>query len=482
MTDKEKDLSIEDILGILRESRVVIILLAVLAAFAVFIETYCFEKDTFTANGILYISNRNQENAVQVIQKGDIDSSRSLSTTYIELLKTDSFLEAVSAKLPFDCSWKRISSILSVSVVNETELIRISVTSDTSYEAYCVTQEILNQAPAMLADIFEGGEIKVVNPPRIPSAPNSKGIIKKSLLALFVGAFLGCIYAFIKSFLDKNVHSGNEISKHYGISLLGETARPSGSRRHIRKNKYHMTDDFENVLNDDTDFDTVETYKSIRTNIMFSMPKQDNAKVIAVTSSIPGEGKTTTAINLAITFAQTGAKILLIDCDLRRSRVHRYLQIEKKDGVSNVVCGYTLLENAIQQNIRPNLDCITAGENPPNPAELLQTEEFKNMISVLQSQYDYIFIDTPPITVVTDATVVTKVCTGVIVVARSEMTTYDLLDPAIKELKNAGSQIIGTIVHDSSEKQKKYGYYKSKYGSKYAYKYAYRYGDNEKKW
>ncbi|MGM9551143.1 MAG: CpsD/CapB family tyrosine-protein kinase [Clostridia bacterium] len=241
----------------------------------------------------------------------------------------------------------------------------------------------------------------------------------------------------------------------------------------------------EKILNKDSDFTVVEKYKAMRTNIMFSMTKKDHGRAIVVTSSIPGEGKTTTAINLAITFAQTGARVMIVDCDLRKSRVHRYLDIEKKDGVSNVLCGFITLDQAIKKNIRENLDCITAGEVPPNPAELLESEEFGKMIDELKQRYDYIFVDTPPVTVVTDAAVAMKQCSASIVVVRKDVTTFDLLDETMEVMGNTGKKIIGVAMLGTEDSKKGYGYYKKggkygyKYGYKYDYRYEYKYQDND---
>ena len=482
MTDMKKDLAVEDIAHILWSNKVIIIILSIIVSLSVFVKINYFTRDQFSANCVLYVSNKDEKTITQIIEKSDIDTSRSLSATYIELLKTDSFLESVCEDLPQKCSWRELSSMLSISTVNETELINISVTADSKDEAYDAAVGIMNKAPAMLINVFEGGDAKVVNPPRYPENPIDKGIVIKVAAGFILGTLIGCIYVFIKRIMDKKIHKGDDVANRYGISILGETAQSVNQSRRLFKVNRKVADEIRNVINDTTDFDTVETYKSIRTNIMFSAPKQETGKVIVITSALPGEGKTTTAINLAITFAQTGAKILIIDCDLRRSRVHRYLGIERKEGVSNVVCGYAKLEQAIQKDVKENLDCLTAGETPPNPAELLQSQEFQTMISELQHQYDYIFVDTPPITIVTDAAVLTKQCEGVIIVARSEMTTYDLFDLALDELKNTGAKIIGAIIHESSDKQKKYSYYKNKkYGGRYAYKYAYRYGEDEKK-
>lgn len=236
------------------------------------------------------------------------------------------------------------------------------------------------------------------------------------------------------------------------------------------------------ILDENTGFSTIETYKSIRTNIMFSMPKSDKGKVIVVTSSSPGEGKTTTSVNLAITFAQTGAKVLLMDCDLRKARVHRYLKIDKQDGVTNVLCGFSEFDAAVKKNVRENLDCLTSGVIPPNPSELLETGEFSKLLEELKERYDYIIVDTPPVTVVTDAAIAIRQCTGVIVVIRQNVTTYDLLDLTMADIEKAGVKVLGFIVLGTENKAKRYSYYnarKYRYRYGYRYKYDYRYDDSD---
>lgn len=234
----------------------------------------------------------------------------------------------------------------------------------------------------------------------------------------------------------------------------------------------------ERILLNINDFDTVETFKSIRTNIRFSLPKSDGGKVICVTSSFPGEGKTTTVINLAITHAQMGAKVILVDCDLRKSTVHKYLKLKRQEGVTDIVCGFAELENAIQKNVQPNFDVLTAGEVPPNPAELLETDAFSELLEDLKAKYDYIFIDTPPAPIVTDTVLITRHCTGAIVVVKENVTTYDLLDETMATLKKASAKVIGVIMLGVTSKEKKNRYYKNK-SSYYTYGYAQSVDDNK---
>ncbi|MBR6682118.1 MAG: CpsD/CapB family tyrosine-protein kinase [Clostridia bacterium] len=228
------------------------------------------------------------------------------------------------------------------------------------------------------------------------------------------------------------------------------------------------------VLGFNSTFAMTESYKSIRTNIMYSMPKTNSGKVLVITSATPDDGKTTTCTNLALTFAQTGAKVLLIDCDLRKPRIHRHLCLERKDGISNVLCGFAELDKAIKRNVRDNLDVLTSGETPPNPVELLGSAEFEEMINTLKEKYDYIFIDTPPINIVTDATLAIKQSTGTVFIVKQNHTTYDMLEEALDKLNKVNTNIIGTIFISAKDSHQKY---KRSYVKRYLKKYSYKYSE-----
>ncbi len=245
------------------------------------------------------------------------------------------------------------------------------------------------------------------------------------------------------------------------------------------KNNY--AESIKHILSENSGFNTIETYKSIRTNIMFSLPKAENGKVIAVTSAVPGDGKSTTSINLAITFAELGVKVALLDCDLRKSRIHRYLQIERNLGITNVLCGFCSFEEAVKRDVRPNLDVLTAGEIPPNPAELFETAEFDNLINKLKEEYDYILIDTPPVKVVTDAVIISKNASGIVLTVRENQTTHEEIETSLSALNTVGAKILGAIVRECDSTRKKYGYSKGGYYRRYGYGkrgYNYNYKDD----
>lgn len=227
-----------------------------------------------------------------------------------------------------------------------------------------------------------------------------------------------------------------------------------------KKSKYDELSKSENtpVLNGEMDnFLRAESYKVVRTNIMFSLPKTDKGRVIGVTSSIPNEGKTTNGINLALTFAQTGAKVVLVDCDLRKPRVHRYMKLDLGVGVSNYVCGYSEYDEIIRKGIG-SMDVITAGEHTVNPVEILTSDRFRSLIDRLAEDYDYVFIDSPPVSVVTDAVVLAQCCSGVVIVAKAKYTTYDVLDYTVENLRKSRSKILGFILTNAQDKKRLYRY------------------------
>ena len=476
--NEDKDVSLFDIKEILQDiwkGKFFILALMIVSSLTMAIRVEFFVSEKYTADGVLYIHSQNQQDSG--VTRNDIIDARVMSTTYMETLKLRSLLMEVSEETGNVYSWKQIRNMMKISSVNETEYISISVTANDPKMAYKIAKCICEKAQGKFSEIFKGGEATIVDEVIYPKSADSKGGLKKVLISLMAGAVLGILIIVVINLLDRRIRKSEEISKKYNISILGETML-SESVKNRKDKKKHIHNENNEIINETTDFNTIEAYKTIRTNIMFSVPKQDKGQVIVITSAIPGEGKTTTSINLALTFARMGVKVLLIDCDLRKPRVHRYMGLKRGVGVSNVICGYSDVDNVIRRDVKEHLDVITAGDIPPNPAELFENQSFGKMIEHLQDEYEYIFVDTPPITVVTDAIVAMKNCTGAILVARQGITITDLFANAVAEAKKSKVKILGAIFHDSKEIQSKHNYYqRGKYGYKYKYNYNYRYGD-----
>jgi capsular exopolysaccharide synthesis family protein len=201
-----------------------------------------------------------------------------------------------------------------------------------------------------------------------------------------------------------------------------------------------------------------EAYRTLRTNIQFSSFESD-IKTILITSSGPSEGKTTTSGNLALTFAQSGKKVLLVDCDLRRPSVHKKFMISNQIGLSNLLINNLKLED-VAVNYIDNLYILTSGTIPPNPAEMMGSKKMKAFIEEVREKFDYIILDTPPVIAVTDAQILSTMADGVLLVVSSGQAEKEAAERAKELLMNVKANILGVVLNKVEiNSRKSYGYY-----------------------
>ncbi len=223
------------------------------------------------------------------------------------------------------------------------------------------------------------------------------------------------------------------------------------------------------VVSKDAPFQFVEAYKSLRTNLEF-LSATSNCKTILITSSVPEEGKSNVAINLAITLAASNKRVVLVDCDMRKSAISRYLRIPRShSGLTNVITTKDVgkLPDALLRLKDNGITVLPVGTIPPNPAELLSTPIVERIFAALQQTYDYVIVDTPPVSVVTDAAVLSRVSDGVLLVVRPGVTTIQGAQLSKKNLEAVDAHILGVVMN---------GYNVKKTGRKDGYSYAYSYG------
>lgn len=193
-------------------------------------------------------------------------------------------------------------------------------------------------------------------------------------------------------------------------------------------------------------FAAKESYRAIRTNLMFSLAKK-GCKVIMFTSSIPGEGKTTTLSNVAFSIAKSNKKVLLVDLDLRKPRVHRLMKLSNTPGLTNILSGFNSAEEVIHKEVFQGLDVLCAGTISPNPAELVASEEMANLLEKLKADYDYVLLDTPPINVISDALTLMPYVDGTVMVVRPNYTARKDLQNAIEKINMVGGKILGVVAN-----------------------------------
>ncbi|MCI8389057.1 MAG: CpsD/CapB family tyrosine-protein kinase [Clostridiales bacterium] len=216
-------------------------------------------------------------------------------------------------------------------------------------------------------------------------------------------------------------------------------------------------------MGENLNFAAKEAYKRLRTNVMFSFADEKECRIIGITSSIRGEGKSTTSSNLAYSFAEMGKKVLLIDADMRLSQIHKIFEMSQSPGLSNLLAGVSNGSNIVRgTEYHKNLSIISAGDTVPNPTELLSSRRMSATLELLSSKYDIIILDLPPIDAVSDALIVSGLLHGMIVVTRQNYVDKRALKSAMNQLKFHNVNVLGFVVNCVDVND---GYYKKRYGS-----------------
>ena len=230
------------------------------------------------------------------------------------------------------------------------------------------------------------------------------------------------------------------------------------------------------------DYYTEEAFNQLRTNITFSFTDDGSTRIIGITSSMRGEGKSFVSCCIANSIAKTGKRVLLIDADLRLPTVAKKLKLQNNVGLSNLLTDSKVsTAETINRGAFGGVDVLTSGTIPPNPSELLESERMKQLLASYSEVFDYIVIDLPPVTAVTDALIVSRYIDGLIIVTRHEHTDRTALSETIRQLRLAGARMLGFVYNgkylSGGAYTNKYYKYKYRYGYKYRYRYSYRYGD-----
>lgn len=217
-------------------------------------------------------------------------------------------------------------------------------------------------------------------------------------------------------------------------------------------------------------FSVTEAYKLLRANIMFSFPDEGIGHVIGITSSLQSEGKSSTACNTAYALAESGAKVLLLEADLRRPSIANKLGLARTPGLTNLLVARGDYKELLQHNsVAPNMDVLTSGNIPPNPSELLGSNRMEQLMKQLTQDYDYVIVDLPPVNLVSDPIVISKMLDSVIIVVRNGVSEQRMLAETMRQLKLINVRILGFVFRDNAENSKQY---RRRYAAKYKRYYA----------
>jgi len=316
-----------------------------------------------------------------------------------------------------------------------------------------------------LTEEMKTGNIRIIDSAEVPRNPIKPKKRLNLMLAVVVGLFLGVGLAFFLEYLDNTIKLPDDVKEHLKIPYLGPIPAFVADED---TDGYH--DDL--VLMHSPKSAASESFRGIRTGILFSSA-ETAPQAILVTSAGPSEGKTLCAANLAVTMAQAGSRVVIMDCDMRRPRVHKVFQAKRDPGVSSLLVGKGELKNAIIHSAVKNLDIIPVGPIPPNPSEILGSKKMKGLIEGLRQHYNRIIIDSPPITAVTDAVIVSQLVDGVLLVVLAGDTPRQIIQNGVAQLTAANTHILGAVLNGIKTGRDSHYYYQ--------YYYYYYGGDGDRK-
>ncbi len=345
--------------------------------------------------------------------------------------------------------------------MKEIEYRRLDRAREQNEKLYAFLLERLKEAD--LAKMMRVNNVEVIDYATVPRVAIRPRVSLSVLLGLFVGLAMGALLAWLREQLDRSLKTPDELEQILGVTFLGllphyDRDEDQKQRKGQPRRRAPLTAPPELIVHERPRSGVAEAARTVRTNLLFMNPDKPY-QVMLVSSAAPSEGKTTIACSLAIALAQSGQRVCIIDCDLRRPRIHRIFGRQGDAGVTNVIVGDAALDEVARPTIIDNLWSIPAGPIPPNPADLLHSERFRKFLQDLRSRFDRVVIDSPPLVAVTDAAIISQQVDGCIFVIRAFKTDKHVARQGVRSLRDVGAPLAGAVLNAVSFGRHEYSHY-----------------------
>lgn len=377
--------------------------------------------------------------------------------SYAELLKGETLARRTIDKLGLDTTAAALQEAVTAKAKMDTVLIVVDVLDESAVQARDVANAMSDEFVVMVRELetAEDGtkpnaRVVVEQRASLPVEPVSPKMTRILLIGVAVGLLLGIAIAVLRDLLDNTVKDRRTLEELAGVGLVG-TIPLDKERRKVAAITFR-----------DENSGIAEAFRKLRTNLQF-LAVDDPPRVIVITSSMPSEGKSTTAINIALALAEAEHSVVIVDGDMRRPMLDKYLGVIGQVGFSTVLSGRACLSEVLQPTRFSGLTALSSGATPPNPSELLGSLAAKKLISDLRAQFDYVIVDSSPLAAVTDAAILAANSDGVLIMARFGHTKRDQLAQAVKNLVDVGAPLIGAVLTMTPERGQDvyhYGYYR----------------------
>lgn len=488
-------------------------IVSVLIAAIAFGCTFFFISPRYESAAMFYVNNNNFSlgDASVSISSGDLSTSRNLVDSYIVILNTRETLVDVIDYAGVSCTYKELREMLTSEAVDETEIFRVTVTNPDPHEAEKIANAIAYILPKRIGTIIDGTSAKVVDAAIVPTTPSSPSYTKNTIIGFLIGFVLTVSIIAFREIFDITIRTEEDITQVCKNPILASVpdmmvhgkggshyyAGSGESKKKKKKGAYATTKKTakqQTVIGEDIGFAASEAYKLLRTKLQFSFADDNNCRVIGISSALSGEGKSLTSVNLSYALSQLNKKVILVDCDMRRPTLAEKLGILKTPGLSSYLTAQCNLMDLIQPcKLKGHggvFHVIAAGENPPNPIELLSSARMKAALNAMRDVYDYVVLDLPPVGEVSDALAVANNTDGMLLVVRENYCDRISLGETVHQFEFINAKILGTVVNCTDEHNGKYGkrYYKHYnkryyrgYYKRYGHKYASNYENNDRR-
>ena len=415
----------------------------------------------FEAQSTVFVSAQTADSVQELNQGSSYTQARVKS--YVNLVSTPIVLDPVIAKLQLPLGDDALGSQVTASSPTGTTLIQISVRDPDAARAAAISNSVADSLTAVVQQIetpigqtVSPVKLALVRPAAVPAAAVTPRLTLNLGVGLLLGLAVGLGVAVLRRLLDTRIRTERDVAQVSDVPVISAVAYDSHAAE--RPLIVHM----------DPRSPRAEAFRTLRTNVQFLDIEGSHSFVVS--SSVPSEGKSTTAVNLAITLADAGARVALLDADLRRSKVSSYMGIEGGAGLTDVLIGRAELDDVLQRWGDEELYVLPAGKIPPNPSELLGSRAMGQLVDRLEADFDVIIFDAPPLLPVTDAAVLAKRAGGVIMVVAAGRTTRHQFAGALHALEHVGAHVAGVVLSMVPSKgPDAYGY---GYGAGYGYGYA----------
>lgn len=461
------EFTIEQLVKLLFKRFIWIVLFTALGLAASYAVNKYLIEESYTASVQFYVNT--QDDQPQKLDLNELNYAQKVVNTYINFLKTKVFYTRILEETQLPYTVEMLRDNMKITTVNNTEIFQVSVTTNSAADSYRLAEAIQTLAPEFIKGIKNTTQISVVDPVVMPTIPSGPHVPVNTAIGGLLGLIISVLLVFAWELIDVNVKTEEELKLRYNRPILGNipnyqnTTAVKNKLRNIfiRKSRIKSGSRLDKIIDENSRFLITEAYRTLRSNLRYTLRK-DGCRIILVNSPMPEDGKSTTCANLGITIAQTGAKVLLIDCDLRKGRLHSFFNFKSMPGLSDILSGIAGETEVIRDTNYKNLQVLPMGNKPPNPAEMLSGVHMEELITKLSKQFDYIVVDSPPVNVVSDVMGLIKLIDGILMVVRQGATSHPNISSALSKYEFANANILGFVLNGSIQKKgikSKSGYY-----------------------